>query len=1582
MNNKHLYNILIALALPVVFYFVISGFKSTEAVNNSIITPSKPVPGPSAEKDFVNYILNSDYSDYSGSGYHHMENFLGDYRAELNFNGVHIYDADTGTSALGWFNKTILSAQETKLNSLISGAHTNNLKAIYERNNLSNLCYAQRLVYEVSNGGSTTVNDGFCWQNIAGDYGTESNGTTYIYACTGTSGCISQSTATGYIAQNIYENFQHTDLPGFRPQVRDIWDWHLKPRMKIRQSDFEDPNKQTLPVVTIEAYCFNDGAGNTTPIATKTILVRNFSKQGVSYSGDYKEIFYNGLDEINMWIPGDATNGLNKGRNDEAWAWGDPNSQYYCAVDFKVYWHGNVDVWLDKLTVDDFRANKLFNTDVLQNYDPYIEDELDNFGADMDMFFVDELVHSQIPAAKYVVDKVRAEYPDVIVTMANTNYLNSHTLRKSSFDFRQFIETVQPDYFQIDAHPFYGSKNGSDYWGNYYPDNITPSDSRVPTGTGSTGWKATYAYYTNWLQNVILGDRFTNNDEIGSFIYQLRLARDQVDDYSPGTRFVMQPQIHGLVRDDGDNGTYDRGLREPLDEEYSAQAMISIAHGADGLCWFWFQSALGSYTAANTDIHIPSYRFSDFTVAGKEYTYGLINTNLSQRTQNMWGQDKWEDIGNTNAKILSWKPILDNSTWAGGYSIHSESADAFKDYIDDIKSIKRDPSSPYGYSSQIEDASNERYWELGFYDPLLDGNFTRYFMMVNRRCVPDVSNAGDFRQLKIKFDGSQLMSFQNWSVTDVITGQTVVFARNSTAYHDFGEFKPGEGKLYRIAPTFIKGGTLVTNEDVSGETFTCEDTVLNGGYNITIDSGTTVSFTDSATIIMTGGEFTSGVHGEDNLTTYKGLGSANWNGMRFTGSTVKIYNSKFQDIASPVINYAVSMLNCPLADIRTNEFVLDTDTSGAVQSMYADGDGLPTWLGLYINYNSITMANSRGNAIAVQGFAGLTIPVYCMNNTMTSGGYASGVMLSTITGGAIKKNNISGFSTGVNLLFSSVDLYGNIISNTSSGSKGIMASGSTTLGMIPSGGLWLGGFNEITNSSGSSTNIEIDNSVFILDGGKNSFDISSSNNHLYGSFWDDAYPTNHRYNCFAVSGGDITSPTLPNEIISSGESEEVELTYLAYTCGAEQPTGTYIADIGNGLYDTIQSSSEGPGGGGKGSMLNKNSLPLNKGEIQRGSDNKTTPSFGHPSSVRRGAYVLSPSQLYDSARVNMRRRNYTGVKTYCAELIGNYPSTYEAISSLQLLYMSSIAVDTTTSGITALKTYYESLILNNGSNTALVKISNYLVQKCKVSLGNYSSALSGFQQIINNNPYSYEGLLARWDYMATSLLAPGGGGESMKQPPLNLPLSGGDGLVSINDISPYQGETEWGSYGDDDKSPFTKEQKQDIRKSVNTAFEITKNDDDRKLKTLEENTKKGDVNSAKELRQMKTLKEIVKTERPKTMIEHIRIVSSDVQKVFGSTAPVSDIKNNNVPEVFSLWQNFPNPFNPVTTIKYALPKDVKVVIKIYDILGREIRTLVNEIRKAGYYDVKFDMSSYASGVYFYRIEADNFVQSKKMVLVK
>ncbi|MBN8584599.1 MAG: T9SS type A sorting domain-containing protein [Ignavibacteria bacterium] len=91
--------------------------------------------------------------------------------------------------------------------------------------------------------------------------------------------------------------------------------------------------------------------------------------------------------------------------------------------------------------------------------------------------------------------------------------------------------------------------------------------------------------------------------------------------------------------------------------------------------------------------------------------------------------------------------------------------------------------------------------------------------------------------------------------------------------------------------------------------------------------------------------------------------------------------------------------------------------------------------------------------------------------------------------------------------------------------------------------------------------------------------------------------------------------------------------------------------------------------------------------------------------------------------------------------------------------------------------------------------------------------------------------------------------------------------------------------------------------------------------------------------------------------------------------------NQNLPEKFALNQNFPNPFNPTTTIKYEIPKDAEITIKVYDLLGREVFS-INEYKKAGGYEVKFDGSNLASGMYFYQIETDGFTDTKKMVLLK
>jgi hypothetical protein len=89
-----------------------------------------------------------------------------------------------------------------------------------------------------------------------------------------------------------------------------------------------------------------------------------------------------------------------------------------------------------------------------------------------------------------------------------------------------------------------------------------------------------------------------------------------------------------------------------------------------------------------------------------------------------------------------------------------------------------------------------------------------------------------------------------------------------------------------------------------------------------------------------------------------------------------------------------------------------------------------------------------------------------------------------------------------------------------------------------------------------------------------------------------------------------------------------------------------------------------------------------------------------------------------------------------------------------------------------------------------------------------------------------------------------------------------------------------------------------------------------------------------------------------------------------------------VPEEFVLYQSYPNPFNPSTTIKYSLPNSGIVSLKVFDILGREVAVLVNEYKTSGTYSIEFNANQFASGVYFYQLNTGNFVETKKMMLMK
>ena len=89
-----------------------------------------------------------------------------------------------------------------------------------------------------------------------------------------------------------------------------------------------------------------------------------------------------------------------------------------------------------------------------------------------------------------------------------------------------------------------------------------------------------------------------------------------------------------------------------------------------------------------------------------------------------------------------------------------------------------------------------------------------------------------------------------------------------------------------------------------------------------------------------------------------------------------------------------------------------------------------------------------------------------------------------------------------------------------------------------------------------------------------------------------------------------------------------------------------------------------------------------------------------------------------------------------------------------------------------------------------------------------------------------------------------------------------------------------------------------------------------------------------------------------------------------------------IPEKYELYQNYPNPFNPATTIKYAVPEAARIRIELYNLLGQQVRVLLDEEKERGYHTIELRANGLASGIYLYRMIANNYIETKKLILLK
>lgn len=116
---------------------------------------------------------------------------------------------------------------------------------------------------------------------------------------------------------------------------------------------------------------------------------------------------------------------------------------------------------------------------------------------------------------------------------------------------------------------------------------------------------------------------------------------------------------------------------------------------------------------------------------------------------------------------------------------------------------------------------------------------------------------------------------------------------------------------------------------------------------------------------------------------------------------------------------------------------------------------------------------------------------------------------------------------------------------------------------------------------------------------------------------------------------------------------------------------------------------------------------------------------------------------------------------------------------------------------------------------------------------------------------------------------------------------------------------------------------------------------------------------------------------PALRLDGIRIATT-----WNALLTATDVEETSIPTKYELNQNYPNPFNPSTVINYQLPEAGNVTLKVYDVLGNEVSTLVNEFKQAGVYNAKFANSNLSSGIYLYRLQAGSFVSVKRMMLIK
>jgi len=298
-----------------------------------------------------------------------------------------------------------------------------------------------------------------------------------------------------------------------------------------------------------------------------------------------------------------------------------------------------------------------------------------------------------------------------------------------------------------------------------------------------------------------------------------------------------------------------------------------------------------------------------------------------------------------------------------------------------------------------------------------------------------------------------------------------------------------------------------------------------------------------------------------------------------------------------------------------------------------------------------------------------------------------------------------------------------------------------------------------------------------------------------------------------------------------------------------------------------------------------------------------------------------------------------------------------------------------------LKQYLETKISSGNYDEEFEKNAYSFSLMCDTRLTNYNEALAGYEFIATYNQDAEQRLMASWEYENIEDMMNGEGGGKNNYELRITNYESGDKENGMHNLEFGISDLEFEKTVERrikkldefvDRDPIKRHIKEEYVKAAN---------EDENSKTVREGIyARKNPNEEKLIERSRQniygSKNLSKQQKEKRRFEDLKLLLNP------ENLEVNKNIENAIPVEYSLSQNFPNPFNPVTHLEFGISDLGFVSLKIFDVLGREVKTLVNEIKPAGKFKVEFDGSNFASGVYFFRIEAGDFVQTKRMVLIK